>query len=112
MFEPGVHGRFTSVQRIVLSFLLLLPGAVLTRAAEPGESVVVVYNDSLPASKEIAFHYARKRHVPENQILSFALPTSETISREEYKTKLQEPLWNELKKRRLLSVSELKASGE
>ena len=39
--------------------------------ADTGDSVVVVYNSRLPASKKVAEHYASARQVPSKQLLSF-----------------------------------------
>ena len=88
-------------------FLVILSIA-LGRAmmAESGDEVVVVYNSSVPASKQVAEHYAAKRAVPTEQILSFALPEVETISRDDFERKLQQPLWNELRSRKLLTYGE------
>lgn len=83
---------------VSLCFLL-----VRAATADTGESVVLVYNSAMPDSKRLAEHYAAKRNVPAEQILSFALPEIETISREEFATKLQEPLWKELRARKLLT---------
>ena len=94
-------GVRTSVLGILCT--LLLARAV---TADTGESVVLVYNSNLPASKQVADHYAAKRHVPAEQILSFALPEGERITRSEFETKLEQPLWNELRSRKLLVYDE------
>jgi len=54
----------------------------------------------------VAEHYAQKRNVPSEQVLSFFLPEVETISREEFERNLEQPLWEELKKRKLLTYQE------
>jgi uncharacterized protein (TIGR03790 family) len=91
------------IWRAKILFCLLLCGAVFRTTADPGDSVLLIYNSAVPASKQIAMHYAKKRHVPESQILSFDLPETETISGEDYKKRLQDPLWEELKKRELFT---------
>ncbi|MGZ8940224.1 MAG: TIGR03790 family protein, partial [Limisphaerales bacterium] len=88
---------------VLLSILLARAAAAM---AETGDAVVVVYNSSVPASKQVAEHYAAKRAVPPEQILSFALPELETISRDDFEKKLQQPLWNELRARKLLTYGE------
>ncbi|MGZ8901331.1 MAG: TIGR03790 family protein, partial [Limisphaerales bacterium] len=88
---------------VLLSILLARAAATM---AETGDAVVVVYNSSVPASKQVAEHYAAKRAVPTEQILSFALPELETISRDDFEKKLQQPLWNELRARKLLTYGE------
>ena len=58
---------------------LLLVTTALARGG--GEEVVVVYNSQLPASREVAEHYAAARQVPAKQIFSFALTTNEVMTR-------------------------------
>ena len=96
-------------------FVLLLIGflSVFAYAAEmdTGASVVLVYNSSMPASKEVAEHYAAQRQVPKDQVFAFDLPEVETISREDFASKLQQPLWNELRNRHLLTYSNGESSS-
>jgi len=54
-------------------------------AAEPGEAVVVIYNTQMPESKEVADHYAARRHVPDTQVIGFKLSTTENITRGDYR---------------------------
>ena len=61
-----------------------------------GDEVVVVYNHNLPESKAVAAYYARMRNVPEKQIYGFDLPTTETISRDDFHHLLQVPLAQKL----------------
>ena len=61
-------------------------------AAEPGASVVVVYNSDMPESKQVADHYAKRRNVPAAQIFGFPLPKGEAISRVDYLERLEKPL--------------------
>jgi uncharacterized protein (TIGR03790 family) len=90
--------------RFLIAGLCFLLG--VSTSAETGESVVVVYNSRLPISKKVAEHYAQKRNVPSEQVLSFFLPEVETISRDEFERSLEQPLWEELKKRKLLTYQE------
>ncbi len=71
------------------------------RAAEPGDSVVVIYNRRVPESRGVAEHYAEQRHVPREQIFGFDLPTTDTMTRAEFREQLQLPLWRILEKRKL-----------
>ncbi|MEO6035980.1 MAG: TIGR03790 family protein, partial [Verrucomicrobiota bacterium] len=63
-----------------------------TYAVEPGSSAVVVYNSRLPESKEVALHYALRRQVPSNQVVGLDLPTSEAMTRSEFRNNLEKPL--------------------
>src|SRR5262249_16681392 len=69
---------------------------------ESGDSVVLVYNSKSAASKHVADHYAAKRKVPREQIIALPLPETETISRDDFESQLQQPLWTEMRARKLL----------
>jgi uncharacterized protein (TIGR03790 family) len=71
------------------------------RGAEPGESVVLIYNARSTDSKDVADHYASRRNVPASQILGLDLPSVETMSRTEYRQQLQEPLLKFLEQNKL-----------
>jgi len=73
---------------------ILLANGLL--GAEPGSSVVVIYNSKMKESKQVADYYAQKRDVPAAQIMGFALPESEIISRADYLEKLEKPLLKQL----------------
>jgi uncharacterized protein (TIGR03790 family) len=81
-----------------------------TFAAESGSNsaapVVVIYNTSVPASKEVAEYYAKRRSVPAEQVLGFELPGEETISRQDYLERLQKPLVAKLESLKLFTFSE------
>lgn len=90
---------------------LLLPGGSLPVAAqvpedrrEPGSSVVVVYNRRMPESKEVADHYATRRKVPASQVIGLDLPTTESMTREEYLTRLLNPLTEQMAAANLLTL--------
>jgi len=61
-------------------------------ARADGREVVVVYNSNLPESKAVAEYYAQARQVPRNQLFGFPLPAGLDMSREEYRSELQQPL--------------------
>lgn len=70
-------------------------------AAGPGDEVVVVYNSTMPESKQVAYHYALKRHVPTNQVFGLDLPKGEDITRAEFADSLQKPLYQKLEAAKL-----------
>ncbi len=109
-----------ALRRRLLPLCLLLAAVLLpvprrAHAAEPepdpaqeqaalgrsGAAAVVLYNSAMPESLSIARHYASRRGVPESQIIGFALPTSESMSREDFDTRLVKPLVAELLSRDL-----------
>lgn len=57
-----------------------------------GAEVVVIYNSNLLESRALADFYARKRGIPQEQILGFALTDGEAMSRAEFRSNLQRPL--------------------
>lgn len=93
------------------SIVLVLFFLVRGFAQESGETGVLVYNSKMPASKDVADHYAEKRKVPATQIISLPLPTTETISRSEFETDFQIPLWKEMRARKLLVYREGSLGG-
>src|SRR5262245_28496156 len=76
-------------------------------AGESGDCAVVIYNRNSSDSKAIAQQYAQKRGVPDAQVFGFDLPISETISRAEFRARLQKPLLNRLEKAKLLTFDGL-----
>lgn len=70
-----------------------------------GAEVFVVYNSASAASKKVADHYASARKIPAAQILGLSLPETETISRDDFESKLQQPLWRELTGRGLFRTN-------
>jgi uncharacterized protein (TIGR03790 family) len=89
---------------------MALTGAL--RGAEPGESVVLIYNARMPESKAVADHYAARRNVPAAQIIGLDLSVGETISRLEYRENLQQPLLKFLQENKLLVYPPLAAGSE
>ena len=80
---------------LCVGFCLLLSPSV-SQGRESGESVVVVYNRNMKESKEVADYYAQRRSVPADQLIGLDLPTTETMTREEYLQRLQRPLMKAL----------------
>ena len=90
----------------VLLLRLALPGALAQQAPSaapaPVPPVVVVANASLPASIDLARHYARARGLPEERIFLLPLPVAESMTRAEYNQWLRDPLLAGLSERGLL----------
>src|SRR5271168_5412259 len=79
-------------RNLLTATFALLAVAFAACGVEPGESVVLIYNKRLPASKDVAEHYANRRHVPASQTIGLDLPTDDTMSRTTYRENLQKPL--------------------
>jgi uncharacterized protein (TIGR03790 family) len=84
--------------------VLACSGGTCLRAANPGDEVIIVYNTRMPESKGVADYYAKRRHVPANQIFGFPLSTNEDMTRVEFRSALQKPLAETLKKQKLWQI--------
>jgi uncharacterized protein (TIGR03790 family) len=89
--------------RTLFATILLLAAAGLIHA-DTGDDVIVVYNRRLPASKDVAEHYADRRHVPAEQIVGFDLSTNDIITRAEFRDSLQKPLADALEEKKLWHI--------
>jgi uncharacterized protein (TIGR03790 family) len=76
------------------SIFIFILAPLLIRAG--GDEVVVIYNTRVPGSEAVAKHYAKVRHVPENQIYGFSMTSNEEMSRDEFHDSLQLPLARQL----------------
>ena len=84
---------FKHLLTAVLLFPILL-GLLLTTAAAAlaPEDLVVVYNATVPASKEVAEYYAQKRHIPPANLVGVKVPDWEDLTRQEYDQQLVPPV--------------------
>jgi uncharacterized protein (TIGR03790 family) len=71
-------------------------------ATESG-AVVVIYNSNLKESKGLAEYYAKCRQVPADRVWGFDLPNSETMTRKEFRDRLERPLLKKLEKAKLMT---------
>lgn len=85
--------------RIFLSVVAILCLPLLGRALEPAE-LIVVANNAMPESVEVARHYLAQRQVPKSNLIVLDLPKVEDISRADYDAKLAQPLRDRLKGRK------------
>ena len=72
-------------------FLILLFSATPLFALEP-VNIVIIANKDMPESISVAKYYAKKRSVPEENIILLSLPKGEDILRADFETKLAEPM--------------------
>src|SRR5262249_38457574 len=84
--------------------LFLTVFALAAKAVNDGHDVVVVFNSSMPESKDVAEHYAKMRDVPTNQIIGFNLPQTESMSRQQFNLDLENPLAQFLERQKLFAV--------
>ncbi len=90
---------------------LVLAGTARAWAEGAGDQVIVVYNRRVRESKTVAEHYAERRHVPAAQVIGVTLPTTEDVTRTQYREGLEEPLAKELEARKLWRFEALPASA-
>jgi|GEM_PF-183712 len=112
--DPSTLGTMldSRVRAFLWSVVALVgPGAANAAAAPApavddgrGQSVVVIYNTAFKGSKDVADYYAKRRNVPDSQVIGFKLPTGETIARSEYEAKLERPLVEALVERKLIQL--------
>jgi uncharacterized protein (TIGR03790 family) len=72
-------------------------------AALTAPDLVIVFNRTLPESREVAAYYAGKRRVPLDNLVGVEVPASEDMSRQDYDQKLAPPVRE--------AVDRLKARG-
>jgi uncharacterized protein (TIGR03790 family) len=101
--DTSAHSRLSAMKKIGCSFLALLI-ALSAQGSDRGDEVVVIYNSRIPESKSVADHYAGRRKVPASQVFGFELPTTETMSRAEFRDQLQKPLVKALDLQKLLLI--------
>lgn len=95
---------YRSLEVLLLTLVWFALASFPACGATPGEEVFVVYNlRSAPDSHLVAEHYAKRRGVPENQLLGLTLPTTENITRAEFNERFKAPLLAALEDRGLLS---------
>jgi uncharacterized protein (TIGR03790 family) len=70
-----------------------------------GEQVAIVFNSRMPESRMVAEHYAEKRGIPTDQIIGLDMPVGETVTRDEYRESIHEPILHELDRRGLFSIA-------
>jgi uncharacterized protein (TIGR03790 family) len=73
--------------------------------AESANAVAVVYNQRVLESKGLAEYYAQRRQVPQNQVIGLDLPATETMTRAEYRDRLEKPLLDWLEAKRLFTYA-------
>ena len=87
------------VCRLPLIFLLLFLSVVPALADDVTARVIVLANSDDPDSVKLAAYYAEKRGVPAENIITFPMPITETISWKTFVETLFNPLQAELVKR-------------
>ena len=105
-FYSLVISALSSTRRLSVMFLLgflfcLLP---LTALAGGGpENLILIVNADSASSKLLANHYIHGRGIPQSNVIYLAdVPDREIIKWPQFRTKILEPLLNEIKRRKLV----------
>lgn len=88
----GPAGRVARAVLLAIALVSAAFGPFRSSALGAGDEVLVVYNSRMPASGDVARHYARRRLVPESQVLGLPLPETANLVRSEYLRGLEEPI--------------------
>lgn len=84
---------------LLASFLALAAFLPVGQALRPTD-VFIVFNQKMPASREVADHYSQKRQVPPQNLVGLDLPEGEEITRRDFDSRLLGPLRTALQDRR------------
>lgn len=80
------------VLKFSILLLVLLAACGTVRSASPeAQATVVVYNTTDPSSVALAKYYAKRRDIPESQLVGLSMPATEEISRAEFRTAIAGP---------------------
>src|SRR5215467_351063 len=80
--------------RLAIAFFVIMTivGTCSETFAQSAANVLLVVNDSSPASVEIGNYYAQKRGIPAGNIIRLQLPPSESLERPDYERQLENPI--------------------
>jgi uncharacterized protein (TIGR03790 family) len=95
------HSRLSFLAAFILMQVLLSLSWASVAAALAPEDLVVVYNVNVPESRQVAEYYARKRHVPHDNLVGVKVSSGEDMSRQEYEQQLLPPLQHKVVELRL-----------
>jgi uncharacterized protein (TIGR03790 family) len=92
---------------LALLLFLVLGRAIDARAEVPlAASTIVLYNEAVADSVELAKFYAQQRGIAPDHLVSLTCSTEEEISREEYDTTIANPLRDIFKQRHWWTLNE------
>lgn len=99
------------MKRILCLLFAISVSTAEVRAQFPTEadSVLVVYNERMAESKEVAEHYAAARGVPKANLLGLRMSRLETVSRAQYVGQLEKPLLDHLVQNELFTFEKIGA---
>ena len=84
-----MRSRLPALSRLAVLSLLAFASSA---AAQSGENVLLVVNETSQASVRVGEHYARWRGVPQGNVLRVAAAVNDEISRSDYERQIQGPI--------------------
>lgn len=90
--KTPARGFFAKPGFIAFIILVVLSFAPSVCLALSARDLVIVFNRNQPESQTVAVYYARKRHVPAENLVGVEVPTSEDMSRQDFDRKLAPPV--------------------
>ena len=89
--------------KVSLVILLLSIYCHTSSALEPNE-ILIIANQDIPESMQVARYYCQQRNVPKDNILALSLGTSlkDNIKRDQYEKQIAEPIRKKIFERKLL----------
>jgi len=89
---PG-FGRSACLAHKIFLALFCVAALLFLLSTQPAycltpEDILVVYNQNMPESKEVAEYYTAKRTVPADNLIGVSVPNSETMTRSRFETDL------------------------
>jgi uncharacterized protein (TIGR03790 family) len=95
------YSRLSLLDAFILIQALLVLSLTSAAAALSPEDLIVVYNLNIPESRQVAEYYARKRHVPAENLVGVKVSTGEDMTRKEYDQQLLPPVQHKVVELRL-----------
>src|SRR3989440_7910876 len=96
-----------NLRRLGQWFLFFVSAASLAFAEKPlAPATIVVFNQDVPESAELAKFYAQKRGIARDHLVGLSVSKTEEISRDEYDTMIRDPLRAMFKERNWWTLNE------
>ena len=80
------------VRRVLFLLVLLATSGPAIAAAQTADNLLLVINDTSPASQQIGAAYASRRAIPPNRVLHITTPVKDAIERATYLHDIEAPL--------------------
>lgn len=92
LHDPGIRASSGLMKSFALLLCLLAGFPQLVAAAISPESVAILYNASVPESKNLAETYRKSRNIPKDNVIGLEMPAAPDITREDFERAILKPL--------------------